>query len=206
MATLTFYDERHRYEVDGVPVPSVSEIMRFAAREVYGNVNQYTLDHAADRGTQVHAACLQLDTTGTVDITSDLVPYLEAYAAFVRKETPQWMALEQPLNVDTEYAGTIDRVGVLPKRGMGLALVDIKTTSALKTPLLTIQLAAYRRLWNHNHPDRPVDTMYALHLRRDGTHYLKPITHEPGLWNACQALHTALTPKRRRQKTDGTTA
>ena len=54
MANLIFYDESHRYTVDGEEVPSVSELTRFIAKDIYGEVNQMVLDMAANRGTAVH--------------------------------------------------------------------------------------------------------------------------------------------------------
>ena len=39
MSNLKFFDEGHRYELDGVEIPSVSELSRFASREVYNNVD-----------------------------------------------------------------------------------------------------------------------------------------------------------------------
>ena len=50
MANLVFLEENHRYTIDGEEVPSVSELTRFIAREVYGEVNQQILDNAAARG------------------------------------------------------------------------------------------------------------------------------------------------------------
>ena len=61
MGKLIFYDKEHEYELNGEIVPSVSELSRFASREIYGDVNQYILDNAADRGTKVHKQCELLD-------------------------------------------------------------------------------------------------------------------------------------------------
>ena len=74
MSRLIFYDEGHEYQVDGERVPSVSEVLRFISREVYGDVNQYTLDNAADRGTRIHKACELLDKYGKVECDEDIAP------------------------------------------------------------------------------------------------------------------------------------
>lgn len=38
MANLVFFEENHRYTVDGEEVPSVSELTRFIAKEIYGEI------------------------------------------------------------------------------------------------------------------------------------------------------------------------
>lgn len=196
---LKFYDEGHVYELDGVAIPSVSEIMRFATREVYGDVNKYLLDAASERGTAVHEACEALDLTGTADIDSDYAPYLEAYAAFLRDEEPEWYSIERPLHFYGEFAGTIDRVGLLPQRKK-VAILDIKTSSALKPALHGIQLAAYDFLWmaRGDMSGQDAEYTYVLHLRKDGTYRLKEIPALRREWTACLQLHKLFSAKRRK--------
>ena len=50
MGKLIFYDDKHVYEVDGKPLPSVSEVIRFLSKEEYQDVAHYTLDNASERG------------------------------------------------------------------------------------------------------------------------------------------------------------
>ena len=35
MATLLFFDQGHKYTLDGEELPSVSELCRFLSREIY---------------------------------------------------------------------------------------------------------------------------------------------------------------------------
>ena len=79
MANLVFFEENHRYTVDGEEVPSVSELTRFIAREIYGEIQQTVLDTAAARGTKVHKAAEALDKFGSVEIDDDLSGYIKAY-------------------------------------------------------------------------------------------------------------------------------
>ena len=75
MATLLFFDQGHKYTLDGEELPSVSELCRFLSREIYGDVAQWRLDNAADRGTAVHKACESLDKFGSVDVQDAILPY-----------------------------------------------------------------------------------------------------------------------------------
>jgi hypothetical protein len=117
MARLLFFDDTHTYTVDGEEFPSVSEISRFASREIYGEVNQYNLDNAASRGSAVHKATEILDKYGKVECDEDIVPYLQAYVQF-RKDfgIKDYEHIEKALaNEKLKYAGTIDRIYKIDK-------------------------------------------------------------------------------------------
>lgn len=112
IARLIFFDDTHTYTVDGEEFPSVSEISRFASREVYGEVSQYNLDNAASRGSAVHKATEILDKYGKVECDEDIVPYVQAYVQF-RKDfgISEYAHIEKALaNEELKYAGTIDRI------------------------------------------------------------------------------------------------
>lgn len=117
MARLLFFDDTHTYTVDGEEYPSVSEISRFASREVYGDVNQYNLDRAAERGSAVHKATEILDKYGKVECDEDIVPYIQAYVQF-RKDFSigDYEHIEKALAHDgLKFAGTIDRIYKIDK-------------------------------------------------------------------------------------------
>ena len=112
MARLIFFDDTHTYTVDGEEFPSVSEISRFASREVYGEVNQFNLDNACARGSAVHKATEILDKYGKVECEEDIVPYIKAYVKF-RKDfgISEYDHIEKAIaNEELKYAGTIDRI------------------------------------------------------------------------------------------------
>jgi hypothetical protein len=99
LKNLKFFDEGHRYELDGVELPSVSEISRFASREVYGNdISKYVLDKACERGTAVHKATEELDKTGKCEISPEYVEYLNAYVKFRNDfNIKKYAYIEKPL-------------------------------------------------------------------------------------------------------------
>lgn len=112
MARLIFFDDTHTYTVDGEEYPSVSEISRFASREIYGEVNQFNLDNACNRGSAVHKATEILDKYGSVECAEDIENYIRAYVSF-RKDfgVKDYAYIEKPLaNEKDKYAGTIDRI------------------------------------------------------------------------------------------------
>lgn len=112
MARLIFFDDTHTYTVDGEEFPSVSEISRFASREVYGEVNQFNLDNACSSGSAVHKATEILDKYGKCECDEDIAPYIQAYVQF-RKDfgIKDYAHIEKALaNEELKYAGTIDRI------------------------------------------------------------------------------------------------
>ena len=126
MATLLFFDEGHKYTLDGEELPSVSELCRFLSREIYNDISQFKLDSAAQRGTAVHKATEVLDKYGTVDVQEDILPYVQAYLKFRKEHEVDWKRIEYAVHHPEErYAGTVDRYGLLDGEE---ALVDLKTT------------------------------------------------------------------------------
>lgn len=195
MAALLFFDEGHRYTLDGEELPSVSELCRFLSREIYGDLCQWRLDNAAERGTKVHKACEILDKYGSVDVSDDILPYVQAYLSFRREHDVAWDKIEFAAHHPEDgYAGTVDRFGTLDGRA---ALVDIKSSHAVHKPLCAAQLNLYRRML-HAAGIR-VDILYILHLKPDASYKLIPFEADDALPTALLTLHKTLKKKRRKK-------
>lgn len=192
MAQLTFFDAGHVYEVDGQRIPSVSEIMRFASREVYAGIDQWRLDNAADRGTRVHDATLAIDESGSADVDADIAPYIEAYVGFLKKFHPRYIASELAL-ADTRrwFAGRLDRCAIINRK---CVLMDIKTSARIETRLVQAQLTAYAWLWERNRPEK-LDELYVLHLMGDGQFRFRRIERDDEYWSALLTLQHKFTKK-----------
>ena len=118
IARLIFFDDTHTSTVDGEEFPSVSEISRFASREVYGEVSQYALDNACSRGSAVHKATEILDKYGKCECDEDIEPYIRAYVQF-RKDfgIKDYAYIEKALaHEGLKYAGTIDRIYTIDEK------------------------------------------------------------------------------------------
>ena len=193
---MTFNSDKHEYEVDGELMPSVSEIIRFISREVYGDVTQYVLDNAADRGTRVHNATQMLDVVHDVECDEDIVPYVQAYVDFLKKYNPKWDLIEHSFyNPECKYCGTIDRYGELEGKK---TIVDIKTSSSIQKVLHGAQLNLYRMGLVAN--GYGVERTIILQLTKDGKYKIVDEEQDDEIAIACLTLHNALKKKPRKKK------
>lgn len=130
-------------------------------------------DAAANKGTRVHALAEQLVRGDRVDVPPELEGHVRSYCAFL----DEW-AIE-PLHVETVvmshrygWAGTLDLIGEIP--GLGVCLLDVKTSRSGIFGETALQLAGYRYAdvyvdEDGDELDMPeVDWTGAVHVRADG--------------------------------------
>jgi hypothetical protein len=201
MPTLLFYDDSHKYTVDGEEVPSVSELTRFLTRELYNDAPQYFLDQAAKRGTNVHKATEAIDKFGTVEVEDEYAGFVKAYIAFLKEHDVSWEKIEWPVcnghNMAMPYAGTVDRYGALDGEAV---ILDIKTTaniSGLHKLCYTAQLNLYKLAVEK---EKPVEKLWVLQLKKDGTYKLIQLEENEALANACLTMHYAIKNSKKRRK------
>jgi hypothetical protein len=135
--------EHERLAAQGKPAP----------RHLYDVV-----DRAASIGTLAHECC-ESDVLGNdlPVIPDDLRPQVmqayEQYISWKHQTRLKIVASEVPLVSEKhQFGGTLDFVCEID--GL-LCLGDFKTSGAVY-PEMLMQLAAYRELWNENHPDKQI--------------------------------------------------
>jgi hypothetical protein len=182
---LTFEAETHTYALDGIAVPSVTGILKWAGLIDFSHLPAFVLERAQARGTAVHAAIhyfneRDLDVAGFASEFPDYVGYLDAWRAFCaeRRFTP---VLNEIRLASRRYrvAGTADCFGVLDGEAVLLDFAtgrpqdvckDLQTAAydvlareyAEASPALGLFLAAH-----------PVIRRYAVALRANGTFQLE---------------------------------
>lgn len=153
MAEFLFEESTHTYTLDGVVIPSVTEICAPITCGKYPPVG--VVQQAAARGTRVHELCALYDMDALPDeIEAGLVGYVKAWAAFCRDYKPVWKHIELPLYGEIDpgqpFAGTLDRIGEIDGR---TRVVDIKTAASLDRPAkvaLCEQITGYEWLADLN--------------------------------------------------------
>lgn len=188
---LHFDEGKHLYTLDqnGVTfeLPSVTQILRFISREIYGDVPQSVLDQAADKGTRVHEAIEAYDNYGWKEYESDTLPYILAYEKWVQDHNFQTAANEYPIYHRTRlYAGKLDRLFL--EEG-NLSLVDFKTSETILEPLVAGQLYGYSEA-SKSHGINVVNH-YILHLKPDASYDFIKVDIQKGfrIFEACAFLH-----------------
>lgn len=162
---LIFDAELHLYTVDGVVLPSVTQILEAAGVVDYSYLPPATRRMALGRGSAVHQAT-QFDDEGDLDescMDEELAPYLAAWRRF-RAETGFAPDLIEYRSHHPKYgyAGTLDRRGSFATGAR--AIVDLKTNSS--EGWVRLQLAAYAAFFEDPRAYRRV----CVELRKDGTY------------------------------------
>ena len=159
--TLEYFDDDHLYLVDGVIVPSITEILKVRFGNKYDFVDRGTLNRASEAGTKVHDAIEHLVRTGEV---SDL-PEVRNFLFLQRQYNFELYDAEVPLILwmDDEpvSAGRCDLVIVMDGRIGG---ADIKRTSSLDRLYLSYQLNLYRIAFRQSY-GIDWDFLKGIHLR-----------------------------------------
>lgn len=142
---LTFDKATHRYTLDGVVLPSVTEIMDGIITD-YSKVPADLMEQARIRGQVVHSVC-ELYDRETLDfstVATGAWPYLQAWINF--RHDCQFVPSFIEQSVYSEkymYAGTLDRFGVGVFGGrITNAYIDIKTPKQIDDAP-GVQLSAY---------------------------------------------------------------
>ena len=187
MQQLAFDPVSHIYTLDGVILPSVTQIMKPLSSHKYATVKEDVLKRAAERGKGVHAAIELHALAGIEDCEQEGQPYFDAYLKWFHKEKPVIQKTESATWHKTlMYAGTVDLIAEINGKR---TLIDFKTTAALNDMLTTVQLEAYQRaLQSHG---IAVEDKAILLLKRDGTYTFKryPV-NDIEAWRVFNALLT----------------
>lgn len=175
---LEYNDERHEYRLDGVIIPSVTQVLSAAGLIDFDYVSREALEIATERGNIVHRI-IELYELGTLD-ESSIDPALRGYfdgylsvkAAGLLPARPD--AIEEMVHSPLHrYAGRLDQ------RFGADWINDIKTGSQYKAHGL--QLSGY---WFAIQPDMRISPrrLTCTYLTADGGGTVKDYQYDPLNW------------------------
>jgi hypothetical protein len=210
MRGLQFDPGPHVYTLDGVPVPSVTQVLTRAGLIDFSKVPPHILDAARRRGTVVHQAIHyfnehDLDVDQFVTAFPDYAGYLRAWIAFTEQrhfEAPRGLCECRVASRRHQVAGTADCFGFLD----GVAVLLDFATGRPSDVAKDLQTAAYFALateWAAEEDGdqnllafltraRGVLKRYAVALRADGSFELEPYTAQADFrdfWTLVAAQH-----------------
>ena len=162
--SLEFDEDTHTYLVDGVIVPSVTQIVKKQFGKMYENVPPAVLKRASERGLAVHEAIETYCKTGEKVEMEELDGFIRLVEqnkiTVLANEVPVLFAKERPL-----FAGRLDMY--IEKQGANdgdFAIADIKTTYRLDNSYLGYQLNLYRVAFEQSYK-MDITKLYGMHLR-----------------------------------------
>lgn len=159
---LEYDDETHTYIVDGIIVPSVTQILARKFGHKYDDVSAETLNKAAERGTAIHKAIEEFCKEGKQSDMTEVsdFEFLMKYYHF--------QVIENELPIILEFDGELfaGRLDLILKKGdeLGKAVADIKTTSTLDKEYLGYQLNLYRLGVEQSYGFN-ITSLYGVHLK-----------------------------------------
>jgi hypothetical protein len=166
---LMFDEASHTYSVEGVPLPSVTQVLEDVGIIDYGFLPREDRERYLRRGSAVHLLT-QLDDEDDLDeasIDPAIAGYLEGWRRFRRESGFVPSLIEhRSYNPQYGYAGTLDRTGSL-RDSSTVVLLDIKTGTS--PYWCRYQLAAYAAFFDgpRKYPRLSVE------LHDDGTYRIE---------------------------------
>ena len=173
--SLEFLDDSHQYLVDGVCVPSITQILKIKFGKKYEGIDTDTLKRASEAGTQMHQAIQDYCEKG---IESDLVElrnfkFLQNQYGFnvIENEVPVILSIDSvPI-----CAGRLDMVIMLNDQ---VGIADMKRTSSLDKDYIGYQLNLYRIAYRQTYGIE-ADFLRGIHLREDTRKFVNIPVNEP---------------------------
>jgi hypothetical protein len=176
--TLEYIDETHTYLVDGVIVPSITQIMKIKFGNKYNGVSKEVLDEAARKGTEVHNAIEKYCKTGEVKDLKEVKNFIFLQKQYKFKVTKNEVPIILFKNDIPIAAGRFD-LELEEKEELGGG--DIKRTSSLDKDYLFYQLNIYRIGYRQSYGIE-WEFLRALHLRENTRKYMPIPINEDMAW------------------------
>lgn len=173
--TLEYIDDTHTYLVDGIIVPSITQLIKMKFNNKYDAVPKEVLKKAADKGTAMHREIELYEKEGK---ESDLVE-LKNYK-FLKKHL-KWKVIASEIPIILFYndkpiaAGRLDQVIEMNgKKGIN----DLKRTASFDKEYVALQTNLYRIGYKQSYGTE-IDFVSGLHLRDNTRKFYKlPVNEE----------------------------
>lgn len=160
MNNLVFDEIEHKYFMNGVESPSVSEICRPISFERFQALPIHVLENARQRGTAIHEVIENYLLTGEIDWEGkeQYANYINQFITWHRTYKPKILYVEFRMYSE-EFSGTCDLICELDGK---IILVDFKSSSRVDKQSLSVQFAGYYKLCKKY--NIKIDETWYLHL------------------------------------------
>lgn len=189
--TLEYIDEIHQYLVDGLCIPSITQLIKIKFGNKYNGISKEVLQKAANKGSEMHEAIELYEKEGK---ESD-IPELRNYK-FLKKHY-KWEVLQSEIPIILFWnfndnrlatkeeieegiatpiaAGRLDQlIKIIEEKGIN----DLKRTSTFDKDYVALQTNLYRIGYQQSY-DEKIDFVSGIHLRDNTRKFYKlPVNEE----------------------------
>ena len=163
---IEFIEEGHIYLMDGVIIPSVSEILRFIFPNKYAGIDKEILNKKAEYGSKIHEAIECIEQGKMLPKLDSIQEFsISQYKRLKEKYKIEVIDQEQMINFKDKYCGRFDMIANV--NGF-YSLCDIKTTATLDKEYLSWQLSFYELAFISMYGVSNFDKLYAIWLPKKG--------------------------------------
>ena len=180
--TLEYIDETHTYLVDGVIVPSITQILKIKFGNKYKFVKEEVLEETREKGTKVHEAIEKLCKTGEVENLKEVKNFI-----FLQKHYKyEIIDNEVPIILfKNDVPIAAGRLDLVLKINDVIGGGDIKRVSTLDKEYLAYQLNLYRIGYRQCYGIE-WEFLKGLHLREDKRKFVDIPINEDMAWMLVQ--------------------
>lgn len=150
---VQFNEDGHTYTLNGNLLQGVTPIIAWLFPETYQGIPKSVLNQAAAYGSLIHKKCELADSMGIID--EDIV---RDYMDVMQQNGLKVMLSEYLVSDERNIASCIDKVTE------DFDLCDLKTTSKVHIPNVTMQLSIYAWLFEMQNPGVKAGELYCIWL------------------------------------------
>ncbi|MBU1094308.1 MAG: hypothetical protein KKH01_07595 [Firmicutes bacterium] len=169
--TVEFIDETHEYFVDGIKVPSVTQIVASVLPSQYKDIDPLVLQRAANKGISLHKEIELFETDGVYGHSEEFKNYVRL------KKYHQFQSTKNEVLIYIEHegkpvcAGRLDMI-IESKEHDGIGIGDIKRTYNIHHEHLKLQLNLYALGYEQSY-QKEINFLRCIHLRNRESNYIK---------------------------------
>lgn len=158
---IEYIEEEHLYLLDGIIIPSVTQLLEKVFPDKYKGIPKEILERKATYGTKVHQLIEDYENKKEYQIDSVYIELsFKQYLEIKEKNNLEVVSQEEIVHYKNYYAGRYDMIANVNNE---LCLVDIKTTAKLDREYLSWQLSLYELAIG-----KKFDKLYCLWLPKNG--------------------------------------
>jgi hypothetical protein len=167
---VEFISETHVYYIDGIKVPSVTQIVATVLPSQYKDIDPTILKRAADKGVALHTEIEQYEINDILGHSQEFNNYLKL------KRIHQFQPIENELLIYIEddgkpvCAGRLDMI-ITSKDKEGIGIGDIKRTYNIHKEHLKLQLNLYAIGYEQCY-QKQINFLKCIHLRYGVSNYI----------------------------------